>query len=104
MATLKEIKLQGLDVDDGSEEAKEIYAQLTNLLTHTENMIPGSRAFGMNDEYLDDSLEELQNEFATDLYDKVDRFIPTIDIPEIKWDKIGDGAYRATIVIERKEE
>ena len=48
--------------------------------------------------------EELQNEFATDLYDKVDRFIPTIDIPEIKWDEIGDGAYRATIVIERKEE
>ena len=69
-------------------------------------MLPGSRGFGMNDEYLDEPPEEFQDDFAMDLYDKVDKYIKNVDIQDIEWEELESrpGVYKVLITLERKNE
>ena len=104
MAKISGVSLSGLDVFS-EEEAGIVRQRVTNLLTHRELMLPGYRGFGTNDTYVDDNPDDMQNSFAMDLYEKMETFIPDIDVSEIRWDEAEglNGTYRPTLVLDRKE-
>lgn len=104
MAKISGVSFSGLDVFS-EEEAGIVRQRVTNLLTHRELMLPGNRGFGMNDTYVDDNPDDMQNSFAMDLYEKMETFIPDIDVSEIRWDEAEglNGTYRPTLVLDRKE-
>lgn len=99
------IVLQGLNAENNAEDALAL-RRVKNLLSRTENMLPGSRGFGMNDDYLDEPPEEFQDDFAMDLYDKVDKYIKNVDIQDIEWQELESrpGVYKVLITLERKNE
>lgn len=67
-------------------------AQLKALMLARERTIPGSRGFGLSGDFLDAPSYEAVSEFGVELEEKVDEFIPEIDVAEVKADAGIDGA------------
>lgn len=59
---------------------KRIHSQLRSLILSVERMIPGSRGFGLSDVFIDMLSPDSVNQFAIELEEKVDEFIPEISI------------------------
>lgn len=77
---------------------------IKTLLTSTETTLPGSRGFGLNAEYISLEPQVAMNMFAVDLYEKVEEFIPEINIKDITWTAEDTGKVSPTIYIEGREE
>lgn len=72
-------------VSVGAESSVErVNAQLRSLILSRERTIPGSRGFGLSGDFVDLPSYEAASEFAVELEEKVDEFIPEIDISEVR--------------------
>lgn len=78
--------------------------QLKTLITTTEGTMPGSRDFGISGDFIDLPSDESINEYAVELQEKVDKFIPEIAISEIKKESNENGETTMQIYIERSED
>ena len=77
--------------------------QIKTLITTIEGTMPGSRGFGMSGDFIDMPPDESINEFAVDLQEKIDTFIPGIEVQEIKKEENENGEITTKIYIERSE-
>ncbi len=75
----------------GEAPIERVNAQLKALILTRERTIPGSRGFGLSGDYLDAPCYEVASEFGVELEEKVDIYIPEIDIAEVKVDAGIDG-------------
>ena len=98
------IVVQGLRAKENTEEQIAL-RRVRNLIRHTELELPGSRGFGLKKDYLDEPPEEMKTDFAADLYDKIDRYVPDVDIRDIQWESSDpeSGNNKATVILERRE-
>lgn len=103
--TISEVVLQGLN-DNDNDEDKVAIRRVRSLIQHTEYMLPGSRGFGMSGEYVDENPEEMENDFAADLYDKIEKYVPEVDIEDIEWKESDTepGTAVLYITLERRPE
>lgn len=83
----------------GDTSIRRVDAQLKALILARERTIPGSRGFGLAGDYLDAPCYEVASEFGVELEEKVDIYIPEIDIAEVKVDAGIDGTVDAQISI-----
>ena len=97
--------LTGLNATDNEEDALAI-RRVRSLLSRTIRTLPGSRGLGMDDQYLDYPPQTAKNMFAIDLYEKVNKFIPDVDIEDIEWVELEEmpGRYKIHIKLERNED
>lgn len=98
-----EVVLQGLNEDDSTEDQIAI-RRVRNLLRHVETELPGSRGFGLSPDYLDEPPDSMKTDFAADLYDKIDQYVPDVDIQDIQWESLDAkaGKFRVVITLERR--
>lgn len=75
----------------GDTSIERVNAQLKSLILARERTIPGSRGFGLSGDYLDAPCYEVASAFGVELEEKVDIYIPEIDIAEVKVDAGIDG-------------
>lgn len=57
--------------------------QLQCLIAAVEGTLPGSRGFGISPDVLDSSPGEALNRFAMSLQEKVEQFIPDIEVLDV---------------------
>lgn len=97
------IRIISLD-DMSTTELEQIDVRLKTLILCTVNTIPGSRAFGLERNYLDEPVNLAANRMAAELQEKVDRYIPEISISSVSASYGIDGRLETRIEIERREE
>lgn len=97
------IKIVSLD-DMSATEIKQIDVRLKTLLLCTETTIPGSRAFGLARNYLDEPINIAANRMAAEIQEKADVYIPEINIASVIGEYGVDGKLETTIEIERRGE
>ena len=90
--------------DYEDEEADYISECLTTLIETVEGTVPGNRQFGLNSEYLSYPQEEAENLFAIDLSEKVDEFMPEIQIIDTQFNMEIDGKVHAIVTIGKGDE
>ena len=88
---------------DGATELEQINERLKTLILSTELTIPGSRAFGLPRNFLDEPVSTAQNTFATELQDKIDKYIPEISISSVDMNYDLNGKTNLTVHIERSD-
>lgn len=80
-------------------------AELEDMVATFEGTVPGSRGFGLDNNYVDETPEDIANDMIIDLQNKCAEFIP-----ELRVDAIGvveadeHGNLGLSITIELKEE
>ena len=84
---------------DGDTSIERVNAQLESLILARERTIPGSRGFGLSGDYLDAPCYEVASAFGVELEEKVDEYIPEIDIAEVQVDADIDGAVDARVAV-----
>ena len=87
----------------GEAPIERVNAQLKTLILAQERTIPGSRGFGLSGDYLDAPCYEASSEFGVELEEKVDAFIPEIDIAEVKVDADINGRVDAQVFVEWRD-
>lgn len=96
-------KIRIISLDDMAEMQGYVF-RLETLIHCVEQTIPGSRNFGLPQDYLDLPLVEAENLFAAELQDKVDIYIPEISIAEVTSDLDGlTGSIQMDVNIERRQ-
>ena len=95
------IKIESLD-DMSATELKQIDVRLRTLMMCTEGTIPGSRYFGLIGDFLDEPVNMIPNQLAVELQEKVDRYIPEVNIAEVTGTYTLDGKFDTAITVERR--
>ncbi len=80
-----------------------VNAQLRSLILSRERTIPGSRGFGLSGDFVDLPSYEAASEFAVELEEKVDAFIPEIDIAEVHTEMNINGINRTQVFVEWRD-
>ena len=80
-----------------------VNAQLRSLILSRERTIPGSRGFGLSGEFVDLPCYEAASEFAVELEEKADEFIPEIDIAEVRTEMNIDGINRTQVFVKWRD-
>lgn len=88
---------------DGMTDLERIDMQLKALILSAEGTIPGSRGFGLPNDYVSRPIHEALNILAMELDEKCEEFIPDITIANIEGDHKFDGSCDVTIYVERRE-
>ena len=70
---------------DGMSDFERIDQDLRTLIVSTEGTIPGSRPFGISAEVFDLLPQEARNDFVADLDEKVEMFIPEIQVTDVSF-------------------
>lgn len=96
-------KIQIIGIDD-EKMIERIDSQLRALILSRERTIPGSRGFGLKGEFMDMLSLEAVNEFAIELEEKLDEFIPEISIAEVRADPGIDSIIKMQIFVEWRED
>ena len=90
--------------DSGGMENFEKYDLfLKTLCTSIEGTIPGNRDFGMDADCLSEAPDVAINLFAADLQEKIEKFLPEIEIADITWTAHEDGSLTPVVSIKKKE-
>jgi len=97
------IRIVSLD-DLSTTELQQIDVRLKTLLMCTETTIPGSRGFGLARDFLDEPVNVAANRMAAELQEKVDIYIPEINVMSVVASYGVDGRLQTTIEIERRDE
>ena len=89
---------------DGMSDFERIDQNLRTLIVTLEQTLPGSRGFGLSIEITDLMPEQVRNDFAAALDEKVEEFIPEIRIADIEMDVGADGSITMQIYVEENDE
>lgn len=92
-------KIEILGIDD-DKKIERIHSQLRSLILSVERTIPGSRGFGLSDDFIDVLSPDTVNQFAIELEEKVDEFIPEISIAGVYATPDMDGTNKMQIYVE----
>lgn len=84
-------------------EIERIHSKLRSLILSVERTIPGSRGFGLSDEFIDVLSPDAVNQFAIELEEKVDEFIPEISIAGVYAEPDMNGTNKMKIYVEWRE-
>ena len=88
---------------DGLPDPQGINERLKTLLLCTETTIPGSRAFGLSRNFIDENPNEAAAVLAQELQEKCDVYIPEIDIDSVEYEYDLSGRLSVNIYIEGDE-
>ena len=89
--------------DFSSAEMQELAKCLENLLNIPEGSIPLARKMGMSWANLSRIPADMENEYATELIEKIEEFEPRVSVSEVTFSYEAETAV-AKIVFERREE
>ena len=79
-------------------------AELEALIANIEGTIPGSRGFGLQNQYIDAPPGDIANSLVMELADKVDTFIPAISVDKVDVAETGvDGNVSVNLTISMRE-
>lgn len=79
-------------------------AELEALIANIEGTIPGSRGFGLQNQYIDAPPGDIANSLVVELADKVDSFIPEISVDQVDVAETGaDGNVSVNLTISMRE-
>ena len=79
-------------------------AELEALIANIEGTIPGSRGFGLQNQYIDAPPGDIANSLVMELADKVDTFIPAISVDQVDVAETGaDGNVSVNLTISMRE-
>ncbi len=89
--------------DDDSEEMQDAIKCLHNILSIPEGSVPLNRGLGVSWTSLSDVPLEMENDFATEIMEKVEKFEPRVRVNEVQFTH-SEGQSEATIQIELVED
>lgn len=94
-----------VDIVMGEElpEVERIDSQLKALLLSREGTIPGSRGFGLPQNFVSMNPREAASIIAIELEEKVAEFIPEVTISDVTATPDIDGSMSVQIIVERRE-
>ena len=94
-----------VDIVMGEElpEVERIDSQLKALLLSREGTIPGSRGFGLPQNFVSMNPREAANIIAIELEEKVAEFIQEVTISDVTATPDIDGSMSVQIIVERRE-
>lgn len=95
-------KIEIIGIDD-EKAIERIHSQLRSLILSVERTIPGSRRFGLSNEFMDMLSPSAVNKFAIELEEKVDEFIPEISIAWVYAEPDINGTNRMQIYVEWRD-
>ena len=95
-------KIEIIGIDD-EKVVERIHSQLRSLILSRERTIPGSRSFGLKGKFMDMLSPEAVNEFAIELEEKTEEFIPEISIAEVRAEQNVGSTARIQINVDRRE-
>ena len=82
---------------DGMSDFGRIDRNLKTLITSLEGTIPGSRGFGLSADITDLRPDYARNDFAEELDEKVEQFIPEARIADVEYDTDTSGVMEMQI-------
>lgn len=74
-----------------------------NLLGIPEKSIPLSRGLGVSWAKLSSVPEDMENDYATEIIEKAERYEPRLEVTEVTFEHDGEGGSRAMIEISPAE-
>lgn len=74
---------------------------LTNIMNIPEGSIPLGRGIGLRWANLSQIPPDMENDVATDVIEKVERYEPRVSIPEVNFEYDGEGGTTAVIIVEK---
>lgn len=97
--------IKHIDIVMGEElpEVERIDTQLKALILSAEGVIPGSRGYGLPQNFISMNPREAANILAIELEEKVAQFIPNITISDVNAEANTDGTMSVEIFVERRE-
>lgn len=97
--------IKHIDIVMGEElpEVERIDTQLKALILSAEGVIPGSRGYGLPQNFISMNPREAANILAIELEEKVAQFIPDITISDVNAEANTDGTMSVEIFVERRE-
>lgn len=97
--------IKHIDIVMGEElpEVERIDTQLKALILSAEGVIPGSRGYGLPQNFISMNPREAANILAIELEEKVAQFIPDITISDVNAEANTDGTMSVEIFVKRRE-
>lgn len=97
--------IKHIDIVMGEElpEVERIDTQLKALILSAEGVIPGSRGYGLPQNFISMNPREAANILAIELEEKVAQYIPDITISDVNAEANTDGTMSVEIFVERRE-
>ena len=89
--------------DEQSEEMNDILYCLRNILSIPEGSIPLSRRLGLDWNNISTVPEDLENDYATDIMEKVEEFETRVEVTEVEFKHNEEGETDVNITIEFAE-
>lgn len=77
----------------------ELDRQMALLLSTREGTMPLDRSFGLNMDFVDMPPETAKSLYAAEVTEKVAKFIPTVRVKEITWNRTESGKLNPKVVI-----
>jgi len=90
--------------NDESEEINDAIKCLKNIMQIPEGSIPLNRGLGLKWAALSSVPEDLENDYATDLIEKVETWEPRLEVTEVSFDYGEDGDVTVNVQIELSDE
>ncbi len=89
--------------ENESEEINNIIDCLQNILAIPEGSIPLNRGLGLKWSSLSTVPEDLENDYATDLMEKVEKWEPRVEVESVEFEYGEDGQATVNVQIELAE-
>lgn len=89
--------------ENESEEINNIIDCLRNILAIPEGSIPLNRGLGLKWSSLSSVPEDLENDYATDLMEKVEEWEPRVEVESVEFEYGEDGQVTVNVHIELVE-
>lgn len=88
---------------ENSEVMQDIMRCLNNIIAVPEGSLPLMRGLGLDWDVVSDLPEELENEYATDLIEKVEEWEPRVSVENVEFEHDGEGGVKVNIELGRGE-
>lgn len=89
--------------DDKSEEMTDAIRCLENILSIPEGSIPLNRGIGLSWASLSSVPEDIENDYATELMEKVEEYEPRVRVTDVQFTHSESGSASASIQAEMAE-
>lgn len=89
--------------DDKSEEMADAIRCLENILSIPEGSIPLNRGLGLSWASLSSVPEDIENDYATELMEKVEEYEPRVRVTDVQFTHSENGSTSASVRVEMAE-
>lgn len=92
-----------ITMEDDLSDIDRIDKQLKALILSAEGTIPGSRGFGLSQDFISMNPAEAANALAIELDEKIAEYIPDVTITDLTTDPDIDGSMTVMLTVGRSE-